>query len=161
MYSKVLGSEPGVEDSPAILKKYADSLREMGLYSSALINYKRVLKNCGDIEKCFAPVIMGSYEGAGDCLYSKGKHEQAIRMYEQSLMNSGETASEGKQNMWTMFNIGRGYVNLGNKPMADKSFISLKGESSDEFWSRVVDYYVADKNWVEKYGAYIEGLGER
>jgi TolA-binding protein len=174
-YSKVLGSEPGVENQMSELarrqsggvrcqmsdvrEKYADSLREMGLYSSALINYKRVLKNCGSgAQKCFVPVIMDSYEGLGDCLYNKGKYQQAIRMYEQSLINSGETASEGKQDMWTMFNIGRGYANLGNKPMADKSFKSLKGENGDEFWSRVVDYYAADKNWTDKYGAYIEGL---
>ena len=159
-YSKVLGFEAGIENQMSdVREKYADSLREMGLYSSALINYKRVLKNCGSgAQKCFVPVIMDSYEGLGDCLYNKGKYQQAIRMYEQSIMNSGETASEGKQDMWTMFNIGRGYANLGNKPMADKSFISLKGESDDEFWSRVVDYYAADKNWTDKYGAYIEGL---
>ncbi len=149
-YSKVLGSEAGVEDSAAIRKKYADSLREMGLYSSALINYKRVLKNCDGTQKCSGPVIIGSYEGAGDCLYSKGRYQQAIPIYEQSL----ENASEGEQNMWTLFNIGRGYANLGNNSMTDKSFRSLKGESGDEFWSRVVDYYVADKNWTEKYGNY-------
>ncbi|MDI6687266.1 MAG: tetratricopeptide repeat protein, partial [Desulfobacterales bacterium] len=162
-YSKVLDSETEVKDSAAIRKKYADSLREMGLYSSALINYNRVLKNCGDIQKCSAPVIMDSYEGLGDCLYNKGKYQQAILMYEQFLMNSGMNSgdgiSEGTQNMWTLFNIGRGHTNLGNQPMADKSFSSLKGESGDEFWSRVVGYYVADKNWIEKYREYIGGLG--
>jgi tetratricopeptide (TPR) repeat protein len=159
-YSKVLASKAGVEDSAAIRKKYADSLRGMGLYSSALINYNRVLKNCGDLQKCSAPVIMDSYEGLADCLYNKGKYQQAILMYEQSLMNSGMNSgdgiSKGEQNMWTLFNIGRGYANLSNKPMTDKSFIPLKGESGDEFWPRVVDYYLADKNWAEKYGEYIE-----
>jgi outer membrane protein assembly factor BamD len=177
-YSKVLGFEAGIENQMSefarrqsggvrcqmsdVRKKYADSLKEMGLYSSALINYKRVLKNCGSgAQKCFASVIMDSYEGLGDCLYNKGKYQQAIRMYEQYLMNSGETASEGKQNMWTMFNIGRGYANLGNKPMADKSFSSLKEDNGGEFWPRVVDYYAADKNWTDKYGAYIETVGEK
>jgi TolA-binding protein len=167
-YSKVLGSEAGGGNQMSELarrqsggvrcqmsdvrKKYADSLREMGLYSSALINYKRILKNCsGDAQKCLAPVITGSYEGAGDCLYNKRKYQQAILMYEQSLKN----ASEGEQNMWTILNIGQGYANLGNKPMTDKSFSSLKGESGDEFWSRVADYYTADKDWIEKYGEYV------
>ena len=154
-YSKVLGPESEIEDSAAVREKYADSLREMGLYSSAMINYKRVLKNCDSgAQKCFAPVIMDSYEGLGDCLYNKGKYQQAIPMYERSL----ESASEGEQNMWTLFNIGRGYANLGNKSMADKSFNSLKGKEGDGFWSRMVDYYVADKDWTDKYGAYIEGL---
>jgi len=154
-YSKVLGPEAEIEDSAAVRKKYADSLREMGLYSSAMINYKRVLKNCDSgAQKCFVPVIMDSYEGLGDCLYNKGKYQQAIPMYEQAL----ESASEGEQNMWTLFNIGRGYANMGNKSMADKSFNLLKGKEGDGFWSRMVDYYVADKNWTDKYGAYVEGL---
>ena len=152
-YSKVLGPESEIEDSAAVRKKYADSLREMGLYSSAMINYKRVLKNCDSgAQKCFMPVIMDSYEGLGDCLYNKGKYQQAIPMYERSL----ESASEDEQNMWTLFNIGRGYSNLGNKSMSDKSFSSLKGKNGDEFWSRIVDYYMADKNWTDKYGAYLE-----
>ncbi|RZB34899.1 MAG: hypothetical protein SRB1_00667 [Desulfobacteraceae bacterium Eth-SRB1] len=155
-YSKVLGSA-GVENQMSDVRgKYADSLREMGLYSSALINYKRVLRNCDSgAQKHFAPVIMDSYEGLGDCLYNKGKYQQAIPMYERSLMNPGESASEGEQNMWALFNIGRGYANLGNKPMADKSFSLLKGDTGSEFWSRVVDYYTADKNWADKYGGYI------
>ncbi|MBW2568182.1 MAG: tetratricopeptide repeat protein [Deltaproteobacteria bacterium] len=159
-YLKVLGSEADIEDSAAIREKYADSLKEMGLYSSAMINYKRVLKKCDNgAQKCFVPVIMDSYEGLGDCLYNKGKYQQAISMYERSLINSGESASEGEQNLWILFNIGRGYSNLGNKSMSDKSFSLLKRKNGNEFWSRIVDYYMADKNWADKYGAYVEGLG--
>jgi len=142
-YSEVLGPEAGVEDIAAVRKKYADSLRRMGYYSSALINYERVLKKCkGKAQKCPIPVVMGSYEGAGDCLYGKGKYQQAILMYEQSMKG----ISEGKQNMWTIINLARGYANLGNKPASDKLFSSLKGESGDEFSSRVAEYYATDKN---------------
>jgi len=84
-------------------------------------------------------VITGSYEGAGDCLYGKGKYRQAILMYEQSMKG----IPEDKQSMWTIINIARGYANLGNKPMADKLFSSLKEGSGDEFRSRVADYYAA------------------
>ncbi|MEA3486408.1 MAG: tetratricopeptide repeat protein [Thermodesulfobacteriota bacterium] len=139
-YSEVLGFEAGVEDIVAVRKKYADSLREMSCYSSALINYERVLKKCkGKAQKCPAPVVMGSYKGAGDCLYGKGEYRQAILMYEQSMKG----IPESKQGMWTIINMARGYANLGNKPMSDKLFSSLKGESGDEFWSRVADYYAA------------------
>jgi len=137
-YSEVLGSETGVENVEAVRKKYADSLKEMNYYSSALVNYEGVLKKCKDKEqKCPAPVVTGSYEGAGDCLYGKGKYRQAILMYEQSVKG----IPESKQGMWTTINMARGYANLGNKPMADKLFSSLKGESGGEFWSRVADYY--------------------
>lgn len=145
-YSEVLYSKAGSKDQMSnVRKKYADSLRGMGLYSSALINYKRVLKNCGDdAQKCSGPVIMGSYEGWGDCLYSEGKYQQAIVMYEQSL----KSASEDNPSMWAIFNMGRGYANLENLPMADKSFGSLKKESGNDFWPRVMEYYTVDKNWT-------------
>ena len=144
-YLGVMGNKERVEDSATIRKKYADSLRGMDQYSSAHINYKRVLKNCGDsATKCSDSVIMGSYEGLGDCLYSEGKYQQAIMMYEKSLKGT----PEGNQSMWAVFNIGRGYAILGNKPMADKSFNSLKRESSNEFWPRVMDYYTTHKNWT-------------
>jgi TolA-binding protein len=142
-YQEVLGAK---EDNAAIRKKYADSLRGMGLYSSALINYKRILKSCDAVgQKCPASLIVGSYEGLGDCLYSEGEYKESITMYELSLKNP----SEGKQNMWAIFNMGRGYTKLGNKPMADKSFSALKKESDNEFWQRVMDYYTADKNWTK------------
>jgi len=145
-YSAVLSPEAGGQESAAIRKKYADSLKGMGLYSSAFINYKRVLKNCDNPEqKCSAPVMMGSYEELGDYLYNEGKFQQSITMYEQSLKN----ASEDQQNMWAKFNMGRGYANMGNKPMADKSFNELKNENSNEFWSRVMEYYTVDKNRIE------------
>lgn len=145
-YSEVLAPQKDGNDSLAIRKKYADSLSGMGLHSAAYVNYKRVLKNCEDAgQKCSTPLIMGAYTGLGDCLYSEGKYKRAITMYEESLKSS----PEGKQDMWAVFNIGRGYANLGNKPMADKSFSALKKESGDEFWSKVKNYYLEDKTGKE------------
>ncbi len=147
-YSEVLGSSSDAEGIDSIRKKYADSIKEMGLYSSALVNYKRILKNSGsEAQKGSTPLIIGSYEGLGDCLFNEGKYSESVAMYEKSL----NAIPESEQKMWTMFNIGRGYTNLGDKPMADKAFGSLKGDGGDEFWSRVVDYYVADRDWTEKY----------
>jgi len=141
-YLEVLAPQKGVEDSSVIRKKYADSLSGMGLYSAAYVNYKRVLKDCGEAgNKCLTPVIKGSYAGLGDCLYNEGKYQKAITMYEKSLNSS----SEGQKDLWAIFNIGRGYANLGNKPMADKSFSALKEESGNEFWSRMKNYYPVDK----------------
>jgi len=139
-YSEVLDSRAGIEDIVAVRKKYADSLREIGCYSSALISYERVLKECGGTsEKCSVPVVLSSYEGAGDCLYGKGQYRKAVMMYEKSVKG----VPDGKQNIWTTINMARGYANLDNAPMSDKLFSSLKGESGDEFWSRVAEYYAA------------------
>ncbi len=127
----------------------------MGLYPSAFINYKRAVKICnGKHQKCSIPVIVDSYEGLGDCFYNEGRYQPAISMYKQSL----DHIHEGAQSPWAIFNIGRGYMNLGNDPMAEKSFSSLKGEGEDEFWSNLVDYCIYDKSWTEKHGKYLVKL---
>lgn len=152
-YSAALGSGTGSGEGVAVRKKYADALREMGVYTSALINYRRILKKCdGAAQQCLAPVFLNSYEGMGDCLYRKGEYRQAIEMYQQSM----EGVPEGEQKWWAIANIGRGYAKLGtgSKPVAGAPG-PLQGEGGDEFWSRVVDYYRADEDWTRKYGPYI------
>jgi len=155
-YSEVLGSGEDVEDIADVYRDYADSLREMGLYPSAFINYKRAVKTCkGKHQKCSIPVIADSYEGLGDYFYNEGRYQPAISMYKQSLDHVREGA---QKRPWAIFNIGRGYMNLGNGPMAEKLFSSLKGEGEDEFWSNLVDYCIYDKSWIEKHGKYLAGL---
>ena len=152
-YSEVLDFGEDVEDIADVYRDYADSLREMGLYPSAFINYKRAVKICkGKHQKCSIPVIVDSYEGLGDCFYNEGRYQPAISMYKQSL----DHVHEGTQRPWAIFSIGRGYMNLGNSPMAEKLFSSLKGEGEDEFWSNLVDYCIYDKSWTEKHGKYLD-----
>jgi len=152
-YSAVLGSGTAPDGGTAVRERYADVLREMGMYSAALVNYRRALKECDDSERqCPVPVALNSYEGLGDCLYRKGKYEEAIRMYQQSL----DGIPEGRRSRWTMANIERGYAKLGKRPALGESSASLQGEGGDEFWSRVVDYYRADEYWTERYGPYIQ-----
>ena len=153
-YSAVLGSGADPDGGVAVRKRYADVMREMGMYSSALVNYRRTLKECdGAAQQCPVPVAM-TYEGLGDCLYRKGKYQEAIRMYQQSL----DGIPEGQRSRWTIANIERGYTKLGKEPVAvaGESPVSPQGEGGGEFWSRVVDYYRADENWTEKYGPYIQ-----
>lgn len=152
-YSAVLGSGTVPDGGTAVRKRYADVLREMGMYSAALVNYRRALKECGDsAPQCPVPVALNSYEGLGDCLYRKGNYEEAIRMYQQSL----DGIPEGRRSRWTMANIERGYAKLGKGPALGESPASLQVEGGDEFWSRVVDYYRADEDWTERYGPYIQ-----
>jgi tetratricopeptide (TPR) repeat protein len=154
-YSEVLGLGEDVGDIADIYKNYANSLREMGLYPSALINYKRAIEMCKDKhQKCFIPVIVDSYEGLGDCFYNDGRYQSAISMYKQS----SDHIHEGGQRPWVIFNIGRGYMNLNNDHMAEKLFSSLKGDGEDQFWSNLVDCCIHDKSWTEKYGKYLVKL---
>jgi tetratricopeptide (TPR) repeat protein len=154
-YSEVLGFGEDVEDIADIYRDYAGSLREMGLYPSAFINYKRAIRVCkSKHQKCSIPVIVDSYEGLGDYFYNESRYQPAISMYKQSL----DHIHEGAQTPWAIFNIGRGYMNLDNDPMAEKSFSALKGEGENEFWSNLVDYCIYDKSWTEKHGKYLVKL---
>lgn len=147
-YSTVLNARTAGAGINDVRMRYADSLRAMGLYSTALVNYERVVKNCkGKTGPSSIPLIAGSYEGLGDCFFQEGKYPQAIRMYEQSL----KACPEREGRLWTIFNIGRGHAQVGNRSKADQLFSSLTETDSGEFWSRVVDYYLSDREWTEKY----------
>lgn len=153
LYSEVLGFADEVECVADVYRNYANSLRQRGLYSSAFINYKRAVKLYKDKEGQTypSPVMIDSYEGLGDYFYNEGRYQTAISMYEQSVNHNQESA----QRPWTIFNIGRGYLNLGNRAMAEKSFSSLKGEKENEFWSKLIDYCVYDNAWTERQGKYL------
>jgi len=154
-YSEVLNVGEDIKDIADVYRDYADSLREMGLYPSAFINYKRAVKICKNKhQQCSIPVIVDSYEGLGDYFYNEGRYQPAISMYKQSL----DHIHEGAQTPWVIFNIGRGYMNLGNSPMAEESFSSLEGEGENEFWSNLVDYCIYDRSWTEKHGKYLVEL---
>jgi len=159
LYSEVLGFADEVECVADVYRNYANSLRERGLYSSAFINYKRAVELYKDKESetCPNQIMIDSYEGLGDYFYNEGRYQTAISMYEQSVNYNQKST----QRRWTIFNMGRGYLNLGNSAMAEKSFSSLKGESGNEFWSKLIDYCVYDNAWTDRHGKYLVNLATK
>jgi tetratricopeptide (TPR) repeat protein len=151
-YSDVLGSGKDCERIDVVYKRYADSLKEMGFSPSALINYKKAISTCKglNVAQC-KPIVAGSYEGLGDCFFETGKYRKGISMYQQSLAY----VPEDEQNLWTLYKIGCGYMELNDDISADMAFKSLTEKSRGEFWTRVVDYYREDKIWSEKYSDYL------
>jgi len=151
-YSDVLGFGKDCERIDVVYKRYADSLKEMGFSPSALINYKKAISTCkgSNVEQC-KPIVTGSYEGLGDCFFETGNYQKGISMYQQSLAY----VPEGEQNLWTLYEIGCGYMKLNDEISADMAFKSLTEKSREEFWTRVVDYYRENRIWSEKYGDYL------
>ncbi|MEA1897263.1 MAG: tetratricopeptide repeat protein [Bacteroidota bacterium] len=153
-YSEVLDFGEDVENIADVYRDYANSLKEMHLYPSAFTNYQKAVRICKDKhQKCSIPVLVDSYEGLGDYFYNEGRYQPAISMYKQSLDHIHEGAAAPRQ--WAIFNIGRGYMNLGNNSMAEKSFSSLIEEGKDEFWPNLVDNCIHDKNWTDKHSKYL------
>ncbi|MBN2516043.1 MAG: tetratricopeptide repeat protein [Deltaproteobacteria bacterium] len=151
-YADVLGSGKDCDRIDVVYKRYADSLKEMGFSPSALINYKKAISICKNMNSAYCkPIVTGAYEGLGDCFYKAGQYQKGISMYKQSLAY----VPENEQNFWTLYEIGRGYMNLNDEISADMAFKSLTEKSREEFWARVVDYYREDRIWSEKYGEYL------
>ena len=151
-YADVLGSGKDCDRIDVVYKRYADSLKEMGFSPSAIMNYKKAISVCKKMNSAYCkPIIIGAYEGLGDCFYNTGKYQKGISMYKQSLAY----VSEDEQNLWTLYEIGRGYMKTNDEISADMAFKSLTDKSRGEFWARVIDYYREDQNWSERYGEYL------
>jgi len=58
---------------------------------------------------------------------------------------------------WALFHMGQVYQKTGNYTEAQKTFTKIKTESGPEgFWTKIVDYYVNDREWWDKYGDYLK-----
>jgi hypothetical protein len=74
-------------------------------------------------------------------------------MYNKAL--AGNPDPELKS--WSLFRAGQSYFKMDNNNEAQKTFAQIKTESGPEgFWTKVVDYYVDDQKWWDKYGNYIK-----
>ena len=152
-YSEVLGSGGDIKGTAGIYRDYAHSLWGMNLYSSAAVNYQRAIKIYNeDDKKVPVDVVVDSYAGLGDCFYKEGKYKQALAMYKQSL----DGLPEGEQDMWSLYDVGRGYTKSGNITMAETTFTELREKGGEGFWANVVDYFISDNNWTEKYARYLQ-----
>ena len=151
-YSEILESSKDLKNVTDIYAHYADSLMEMNLYPSASINYEKVIDICKDKhQKCPISLIIHSYERLGNCLYKEGRYKRAISMYKNSL----DMSPKGKENPWTVFNIGQAYIKLDDNSMAEKTFAILREKTKDNFWPDLVTYYMYDKIWSKKYSKYL------
>ncbi len=75
------------------------------------------------------------------------------RLYEAALSQSA-----GPDNKyWSMFQTGQDYMSKGNYSEAQKIFAKIKAESGPEgFWTKIIDYYLSDQQWWNKYGEYLK-----
>ena len=149
-YSAIIGSGDSGDNMSRVYKKYADTLKNEGFFPSALVNYERALNNSNNSTGDDRNLRVGSYGGLGDCYFHEGHYEKSIDMYKKSLAQ----ASDKDSNLWSLYWMGLGCVNLDNKAEADHIFTSLKEKGQDEFWTALVDYSIDDKFWSDLYHRY-------
>ncbi|HYA15751.1 MAG TPA: tetratricopeptide repeat protein [Syntrophales bacterium] len=149
-YAKVLDSGVGIEGMAVVYRNYAECLKMMKSLSMAINNYQKAIEVYNrESQKYPINVMTDSYRGIGDCLLEEKKYPEAISMYKQSLTKS-DKSTEG---LWSIYNMGQGYVELRNSEMADKTFSELKNKGGEGFWSTLADYALREYSWNDKYTA--------
>lgn len=147
-YDKVLASGESIEGMAMIYKNYAECLKAMNSLKMAAASYQKAIEVYNrESQKYPLEVMIDSYRGLGDCLYEEGKYLEAISMYKQSLTKR----ERHTENLWTLYSMGRGYAELRESGMADKSFSELKTMGGEGFWSSIADHALREYSWHEKY----------
>jgi len=147
-YAKVLDPGEGIEGMAAVYRNYAECLKAMNSLPLAKVNYQKAIEIYNrESQKYPIKIIIDSYRGLGDCLFEEKKYLEAISMYKQSLTKL-DRHTEG---LWSIYNMGRGYVELKNSEMADKTFSELKNKGGEGFWSTLADYALREYSWNNNY----------
>ena len=127
---------------------YADSLKEKKDNSRALQNYLNAVKYFSQ-DKKNAESYGEAYKEIGDLYFQTRNYKSGLDMYNKAATN---TSDQDLKN-WSRIHAGQSYLQLTNNAEAQKTFLQIKTESGPEgFWTKVVDYYVDDQKWWEKYG---------
>jgi tetratricopeptide (TPR) repeat protein len=147
-YDAVVRSGQNIKDPAQAYSQYASSLNQQKENSLALQNYLIAVKYFNQDKNTDANQG-AAYKEIGD-LYFKAKNFQSgLEMYTSALNKS----TDPELKSWSQYYIGKSYLKMDKNVDAQKTFTEIKNQSGpDGFWTKVVDYYVEDQKWWEKYG---------
>lgn len=149
-YAKVLASGDDIDGAAIIYRNYAKSLKALNSLPLAIVNFRKAIEIYNrESQKYSVDVVIDSYRGLGDCLFDTKEYTEAIAMYKQSL-----TKQKGHNDeLWSIYGIGRGYAELNNADMVNKTLSEMKSKGGEGFWSLLADYVVREFSWNDKYSA--------
>ena len=151
-YGAALATEGKINEPARLYSNYARALREQSKSDQALETYLRALNyyNGGNKPGVDTGIL---FKEIGDLYMQTSNARRGIDMYSKS-MNATQNPD---LRFWSQFMMGKAYMNLGQPQEAQNIFNTMKTASGAEgFWGRVVDYYVEDHAWWEKYGSMIK-----
>jgi TolA-binding protein len=144
-------SAEGAADSATLHRNYGVALRFSDACSSALQQFQLAIRQSEKNKAANSQVLQDSLAGVGDCYLKTRKYPEAVTAYKQAV----ESAQSGSQNPWTLYNLGKGYVEMKNLTEANRVFSELKVRTGDDFWNKTIDYTLSDSAWTEKYRKYL------
>ena len=147
-YDAVVQSGQELSDPGRMYANYARSLEEQKKNDQALQNYLTAVRYLKEEKR--EKVATGiTYKEIGD-LYLRGDNlSGGLDMYSKALASS----TDGELKLWSQFLLGKTYMRMNKNDQAQSIFTQMKTTAGAEgFWSNVVDFYVADSKWWNKYG---------
>ena len=151
LYGEVAKSGQVPEEPAVFYRNYGHALKDAKAYAAAIGCYQSAIKHYhGDRERYPVEVASESYTGLGDCLMGERNYAQAVSAYRKSL----EADPDGRQSLWTLYQMGKGYLALDDEPSANRVFSELKLKGGEAFWAGLADYSVQDHQWSGKYSKY-------
>jgi TolA-binding protein len=151
-FDAVINSSQSINDPGMTFWHYAASLKGKKENSRALQNYLIAVKYLSQ-DKQAATGSEDAYQETGDLFFQTNNFKSSLDMYNQA---SNKTSNPDLKS-WSLFHIGQSYSRMDNHAEAQKTFSQIKTQSGPEgFWTKIVDYYVADQKWWDKYGEYVK-----
>ncbi|MEN6621406.1 MAG: tetratricopeptide repeat protein [Smithella sp.] len=175
-YFKAYGTVPLQADDYETVDKIAISLRNVGLIDDSvrlLKNYNNVCRDGKIAAKVRSRIAeteigRGKFNEAEKVLteslaQNSPKNKKSLAMIKKNMAaltdqkRANDTAlsksAGADNNYWSMIQIAQDYSKKGNHAEAQKIFAKIKTESGPEgFWTKIVDYCEADREWWNKYG---------
>jgi tetratricopeptide (TPR) repeat protein len=148
-YAEMAGE--GAADAAALHRNYGIALRFSDACPSALQQFQLAIRQSEKNKAGNSQVLQDSLAGVGDCYLKTRKYPEAVTAYRQAV----DSAQSGAQNPWTLYNLGKGYVEMKNLTEANRVFSELKVRTGDDFWNKTIDYTLSDAAWTEKYRKYL------
>ncbi len=147
-YDAVVRSGQNIQDPAQTYWQYASSLNQQKESSLALQNYLIAVKYFNQDKQPDANQG-AAYNEIGDLYFKTKNFKNGLEMYNSALSKSNDPELK----FWSQFYIGKSYLKMDKNADAEKTFTEIKTQSGpDGFWTKVVDYYVEDQKWWEKYG---------
>ncbi|HOD35806.1 MAG TPA: tetratricopeptide repeat protein [Syntrophales bacterium] len=151
LYEEVTKSGLVPEDPAVFYRNYGHALKDTKACPAAIGFYQTAIKHYqGDRERYPVEVASESYTGLGDCLMTEKNYAQAVSAYRKSL----EADPDGRQSLWTLYQMGKGYLALNDEPSANRVFSELKLKGGEAFWAGLADFSVQDRQWSGTYRKY-------
>lgn len=147
-YDAVVRSGQEISDPGKIYANYARSLSEQKENAQSLQNYLTAVKylNLEKNEKISTGI---AYTEIGDLYLKNDNLAGGLDMYNKALAS----ATNAELKLWSQFLVGKTYMKMHKDDQAQNTFAQMKVAAGAEgFWTKVIDFYVADSKWWNKYG---------